>query len=331
MTQNSSMPLFFYVSVVIRVFLFHFLRQTCSNRFRWIVPCLSLYPFVEVVWEDHWSFFLSIVGTVFLKISLNGSLLHSSESRTIPRECSPLSRMLEEIVCDDSLSCLQRFIRMCDEHSQLGRVPSEASVDNQHTDTNINQLLTMAVVTTSQPLMEVVTTTIVVDATRAVQHVPADDNPTTRQLARRRRRQRRRQRRRDRRRDMIQQQRQRERQRWIPRSSSRDPPRVTYTRGHQRGRHSRDTFGNSWENYHSRRASADSAIEEILLDAYQSEIIDRRDRWQQEQLDDFEGFVVLEKLQLLNDQTEQQENIDAEERFAQAKEEERNDQELLQL
>ena len=40
---------------------------------------------------------------------------------------------------------------------------------------------------------------------------------------------------------------------------------------------------------------------------------------------------MLEQLQLLNDQTEQQENIDAEERFAQAKQEERNDRELLQL
>ena len=35
--------------------------------------------------------------------------------------------------------------------------------------------------------------------------------------------------------------------------------------------------------------------------------------------DEFVGFVVLEHLQLLSDQIEQQENIEAEERFKQAK------------
>ena len=38
---------------------------------------------------------------------------------------------------------------------------------------------------------------------------------------------------------------------------------------------------------------------------YNLETIDPRDRWQQEQLNEFEGFVVLEHLQLLSDQTEQ--------------------------
>ena len=76
-----------------------------------------------------------------------------------------------------------------------------------------------------------------------------------------------------------------------------------------------------------------SPTDEMLLDAYMYnlETIDARDRWEQEQLYEFEGFVVLEHLQLLSDQIEQQENIDAEERFPQDKEEERSDQDLLQL
>ena len=65
----------------------------------------------------------------------------------------------------------------------------------------------------------------------------------------------------------------------------------------------------------------------MLSDAYMYnlETIDPRDTWEQEQLHEFEGFVVLEHLQLLSDQIEQQENIDAEERFAKDKEEERSD------
>jgi hypothetical protein len=120
----------------------------------------------------------------------------------------------------------EHFYRMCENDSQLGRVPSESSLENCHTDTNIDQLLTMDLVNMNQPLLEVTSTTIVVNATRQVQIVTPRNNPTTRQLARRWQRQRRRQRQRARHQDMIRQQRQRERQRWIPRSPPRDPPRT---------------------------------------------------------------------------------------------------------
>ena len=105
----------------------------------------------------------------------------------------------------------EHFYRMCDNDSHLGRVPSESSLDIRHTDTNIDQLLTMGAMNTSQPLLEATTTTIPVNTTRRVQNVTPHNNPTTRQLARRRQTQRRRQRQRDRQQDMIHQQRQRER------------------------------------------------------------------------------------------------------------------------
>ena len=164
----------------------------------------------------------------------------------------------------------------------------------------------MTVVTTSQPLLEVTTTTIVVNATRPVQNVAPHHNPTIRQLARRRQHQRRRQRQRDRQQDMIHQQRQRERLCWTPRSPPRAQPRTNYTQGHWRQRRSQETFGNPWANHDLIRESIDSPTEEMLLDAYMynSETIDPRDRWEQEQLYEFEGFVVLEHLQLLCDQTE---------------------------
>ncbi|CAF0901538.1 unnamed protein product [Didymodactylos carnosus] len=189
----------------------------------------------------------------------------------------------------------------------------------------------MAVMITSQPLLEVATTTIEVNTTRPVQNVAPRNNPTTRQLARRR--QRRRQRQRDRQQDMIHQQRQRERQRWTPRSPPRDRPHTNYTRGHWRQGRLQETFGNSSANHDPIRESIDSPTDDMLLDSYMYnlETIDPRNRWEQEQLYEFEGFVVLEHLQFLSDQTEQQENINAEERFAQTKLEEQNDQELLQL
>ena len=71
----------------------------------------------------------------------------------------------------------------------------------------------------------------------------------------------------------------------------------------------------------------------MLLDAYMYnlETIDPRERWEQEQLYEIEGFAVLEHLQLKHDQTEQQGKIDNEERHEQARQQERSEQELLQL
>ena len=46
---------------------------------------------------------------------------------------------------------------------------------------------------------------------------------------------------------------------------------------------------------------------------------------------EFEGFVVLEHLELLADETEQRQNIDAAEPLEQAKEGEQREQQLLQL
>ena len=76
--------------------------------------------------------------------------------------------------------------------------------------------------------------------------------------------------------------------------------------------------------------SSHSPTNEILLDAYESERKEPRETCEQEQLYEFEGFVVLEHLQLLCDQIEQQENIGAEERRQQAREKQRSEQ-LVQL
>jgi hypothetical protein len=49
----------------------------------------------------------------------------------------------------------------------------------------------------------------------------------------------------------------------------------------------------------------ESSTNEALLDAYGLQRKDPRDRWEQEQLHEFGGFVVLEHLELLSDEIAQ--------------------------
>jgi hypothetical protein len=130
---------------------------------------------------------------------------------------------------------------------------------------------------------------------------------------------------------MIHQQRQRQRQNWIPISPPRNQPYTDYTPRHRATQPLEEI---SWNLLGNRRAISQasySPTSEILLDAYDLETIDPRETWEQEQLFEFEGFVVLEHLQLLTDEIEQQDNIDGEDRLAEAREEEQNERELLQL
>ena len=92
-----------------------------------------------------------------------------------------------------------------------------------------------------------------------------------------------------------------------------------------------DIFWNPLRDRDPRQEPMESPSDEALLDAYDLEKIDPRDTLDQAQLYEFEGFVVLEHLQLLSDEMEQQENINAEEQLEQAKEEEQSEQQLLQL
>ena len=77
--------------------------------------------------------------------------------------------------------------------------------------------------------------------------------------------------------------------------------------------------------------SSHSPTDETLLDTYDLERKDRRETWEQEQLYEFEGFVVLEHLQLSADGIEQRENIDVEERLEDAREAEQSEKQLLQF
>ena len=74
---------------------------------------------------------------------------------------------------------------------------------------------------------------------------------------------------------------------------------------------------------------------ESRLEAYALEKIDSKERWEQEQINELEGFVVLEPLALMQDEIEQLKQIDTiqtmEEEILQERQQERNNEELIQL
>ena len=223
---------------------------------------------------------------------------------------------------------IEYFNRMPHDNSQLGRVPSESPLDNQHTETNTDQLLTIDIVRRDPSSLEVETTTaIVVTTAPPLQNGTLPNTQTTRQLARRRRRQRRRQRQRDRQIDMIHQQHQRQRRNWGPETQL----PMDYESGQSILRRLEENSWNRLCHAEPTPKQMDSPTDDALLDEYNLERLDPRDTWEQKQLSEFEGFVILEHLQLLRDEIEQQQNIEAEERLEQTREEQRNKQQLLQF
>jgi hypothetical protein len=217
---------------------------------------------------------------------------------------------------------IEHFNRMPHDNSQLGRVPSECPLDNHHAETNIDQLLTIDIVMRHPSSLEVETTTaIAVTTAPPVQNGTLPNGPTTRQLARRRGRQRQR----DRQIAMIHQQHQRQRRNQRPETQL----PMDYASG--QSILSR-LEANSWNplcDAEPTQEQLDSLTDDALLDGYDMERIDPRHTWEQEQLSEFEGFVVLEHPRLLRDEIEQQQNIDAQERLERTRQQERSEPQLL--
>ena len=230
---------------------------------------------------------------------------------------------------------IEYFSRMSDKHSQQGHEPSESSLEHYNTQTNIDQILTVEVVTTNPSSLEVgsttTTTSIVVNRTRQSPTVTFENTPTARQLARRRRRQRRRQRQRDRQIDIVHEQHQRQRRNWMPGSPPLRRQRGDNIQGQLIQTREHEISWNPSSYIDPRPQPMDSSADEALLDAYELESIDPRDIWEQQRLYEFEGFVVLEHLQQLYDELEQQQAIAAEERLQEARKEHQHELELLRL
>jgi hypothetical protein len=65
------------------------------------------------------------------------------------------------------------------------------------------------------------------------------------------------------------------------------------------------------------------------LAAYETENMHPKDRWEQEQIEEFEGFVVLEQLQLIYDEVEQLHDIDQTRNWFKIQKDTQNNEELI--
>jgi hypothetical protein len=72
----------------------------------------------------------------------------------------------------------------------------------------------------------------------------------------------------------------------------------------------------------------DEWFNDTLFDAYEWDKMDPKERWEQEQLNEFEGFAALEQLLLMQDEIEQQNKINASEKILKEEEEETNQVQL---
>ena len=237
--------------------------------------------------------------------------------------------------------------------SQLAHSPSEALVNNDTDNIEMNEIYSTELIMTSQSSVSLLNTTNMIPSQRPIIRSFGQPNTTTTQgqEGRRRRRQRQRQRRRQRREEQRREQerfrqalrRQAQRQRQQQRRE--DQERAQEQREHrpvetqqQQQNPLRSQWSTLW--YRSRRRwppsyereysddTEDDPFTEALLEAYDWDKLDPKERWEQEQMNEFEGFAALEQLLLMQDQLEQQNQIDA---VVQIQREEQDDTNQVQL
>ncbi|CAF1543540.1 unnamed protein product [Adineta steineri] len=75
----------------------------------------------------------------------------------------------------------------------------------------------------------------------------------------------------------------------------------------------------------------DEIHNEPLLEEYMWKKMDPKERWEQEQINDLEGFAALEQLILMQDELEQSEQIDRIQRLKEEEEQTKREQEQSQL
>ncbi|KAF9761760.1 hypothetical protein NGRA_2405 [Nosema granulosis] len=180
--------------------------------------------------------------------------------------------------------------------TQTGHTPSEEIFDDNTNETDINQILSMELVTTSQLVILVNTTNMIPSQRPFIGNVPTLQNQqTTRQQRRRQRRRERQRERRRQRREVERQQRQEERQR-----SQQERERYQRFRWMVEPEWDRDYLA-----YIGFPEYMDELDHDILLEEYEWDKMGPKQRWEQEQLNEFEGFVVLEQISLMQEEIEQ--------------------------
>ncbi|CAF4247537.1 unnamed protein product [Rotaria sp. Silwood2] len=91
----------------------------------------------------------------------------------------------------------------------------------------------------------------------------------------------------------------------------------------------RSMAGNTWRISNSGEEYSDQDYQESLLEAYDRETTDPRERLQQEQLNELEGFAVLEQIALIQDEIEQTRQIDMAQQLQEEEQQEQNTEQLI--
>ncbi|CAF1526384.1 unnamed protein product [Adineta steineri] len=217
--------------------------------------------------------------------------------------------------------------------SQIPHSPTGSSSQNNENESNINQLLVAETIITSQSSpLSFNMTNMIPSQIPMITNTSEHNNLSQQREARRRRRQRNRQRRQEQRETLQQQQQQRH---YSSRSLQRRHER--YQRWQERLRQwelERDQRRQQ-ENYRDRilypsdpmEEPMDEMYSEPLLEAYMCDRMNPKERWEQEQINELEGFAVLEHLEqlaLMQHELEQLQQIDHIERL-------QEEEELIQL
>jgi hypothetical protein len=264
------------------------------------------------------------------------------------------------------------YFRMNTNNTQIGHIPTESLVENNNdNDSNIDQLLSSeTVIISQQPMIQFNATNMIPSQIPLIpsriqlvtSHVSQYENPTRRQLGRRRRRQRQRQRRQQGRQEQFQQ---RERQRQRPyqqrgRQQQRQRQYQQQERQQQRQQLQQETRSPRYRRWSSLEREQEywewigfpEYMEENIspvLEAYYWETMnpdERQEIWEQnylnelernaalEQIDPWdylEAFAILEHLALIQDQIEQMHHIDEIEKIEEIEQQQQNDAEQIQL
>jgi hypothetical protein len=215
--------------------------------------------------------------------------------------------------------------------TQIGGSPSELHVPNADNEFNHEQLLSDGIVLASQSLVPLAMRNMVPTPIPLVPNNPVQTNVTTRQEGNRRRRQRQRQRRRERRNELRRQELEQRQQLLHQRNIRQQRRRQRYERWQQRliqWEHNREQDRSSNQQQYQQRVAMYQRPTQQTPPRY-------ADEWEEEQINDWEGFVILEQLISIQDELEQGRQIDAVEELLLEEEERqlqnREDQEQIEI
>ncbi|CAF1463910.1 unnamed protein product [Adineta ricciae] len=190
--------------------------------------------------------------------------------------------------------------------SQVGQTPLEPQSSNNSSQDAIVRLISNNTISTGHPSVEISERNMILSQIPVIPQVQHNIVLNTRQEGRRRRRQRQRQRRRER----LQ--------------ALRQP-------NHQYRRNTHWRSDTTWDHLDPLEEPMDEIYNEPLLNAYEWETMDPRERWDQEQINELEGFAALEYLQLIQDELEQEQNIEYTQQILEEEEIMRNNNITLRL